>query len=46
LWATIMGWMVWRDVPTLPIIIGNCVIIGSGLFVFYRDRVTGTVPAE
>jgi S-adenosylmethionine uptake transporter len=46
LWATIMGWMVWRDVPALPIITGNCVIIGSGLFVFYRDRVTGTAPAE
>jgi S-adenosylmethionine uptake transporter len=32
LWATIMGWIVWRDVPTAPIWIGNAIIIGSGLF--------------
>ncbi|MGN8113529.1 DMT family transporter [Labrys sp. 22185] len=45
-WATLMGWIVWRDVPTLPILIGNCIIIGSGLFVFYRDRATVSAPAE
>lgn len=32
-WATIMGWIVWRDAPTWPILLGNAVIIGSGLFV-------------
>ena len=31
LWAALMGWLVWRDAPTLPIIVGNAVIIGSGL---------------
>ncbi len=35
LWATIMGWTVWRDAPTLPMLIGNAIIIGSGLFVLY-----------
>jgi S-adenosylmethionine uptake transporter len=38
LWATIMGWIVWRDTPSLPILIGSAIIIGSGLFVIYRDR--------
>ena len=38
LWATIMGWIVWRDAPSLPILIGSVIIIGSGLFVIYRDR--------
>ena len=33
LWATLMGWIVWRDIPTLPIIVGNAVIIASGLYV-------------
>ena len=33
LWATVMGWLVWRDVPTPPILVGNAIIIGSGLFV-------------
>jgi S-adenosylmethionine uptake transporter len=32
LWAALMGWIVWRDAPTLPIVIGNAVIIGGGLF--------------
>ena len=38
LWAAIMGWLVWRDAPTLPIIIGNAIIIGSGLFVATGGR--------
>lgn len=38
LWAAIMGWLVWRDTPTLHIIIGNCVIIASGLVIFWRER--------
>ncbi len=38
LWAAIMGWLVWRDAPALPIIVGNAIIIGSGLFVATRGR--------
>jgi S-adenosylmethionine uptake transporter len=38
LWATIIGWIVWRDAPSLPILTGSAIIIGSGLFVLYRDR--------
>ena len=38
LWATIMGWVVWRDIPSLSILVGSAIIIGSGLFVLYRDR--------
>jgi len=37
LWATLMGWIVWRDVPTLPIIVGNAVIIASGLYIAAKD---------
>jgi S-adenosylmethionine uptake transporter len=41
LWAALMGWLVWRDAPTLPIIVGNAVIIGSGLFVAARGKMVG-----
>ena len=41
LWAAIMGWLVWRDAPTPPIIIGNAIIIGSGLFVATRGETVG-----
>jgi S-adenosylmethionine uptake transporter len=39
LWAALFGWMVWQDVPTPHILIGNAILIASGLFVFYRERV-------
>jgi S-adenosylmethionine uptake transporter len=41
LWAAIMGWLVWRDAPTLPIIVGNTVIIGSGFYVAARGKMVG-----
>jgi uncharacterized membrane protein len=41
LWAALMGWLVWRDAPTLPILIGNAVIIGSGLYVAARGKMVG-----
>lgn len=39
LWATIFGWLIFQDTPTPPIILGNAIIIASGLFVLYRERV-------
>ena len=38
LWAALMGFAVWRDAPTPPIIVGNAVIIGGGLFLLARGR--------
>lgn len=38
LWAAIFGWMFWTDIPTPRIILGNAILIASGLFVFYRER--------
>ena len=40
-WAAMMGWLVWRDAPTLPIIVGNAIIIGSGLYVAARGKMVG-----
>jgi S-adenosylmethionine uptake transporter len=41
LWAALMGWLVWRDAPTLPILAGNAIIIGSGLYVAARGKMVG-----
>ncbi len=38
LWAALMGWIVWRDAPTLPIIAGNAVIIAGGLYLLARSQ--------
>ena len=41
LWAALMGWLVWRDAPTPAIIVGNAIIIGSGLYVAARGKMVG-----
>jgi S-adenosylmethionine uptake transporter len=37
-WAGLFGWIWWQDEPTPRIILGNAILIASGLFVFYRER--------
>ncbi|MCB1473153.1 MAG: DMT family transporter [Rhodobiaceae bacterium] len=38
-WAIVLGYFVWGDVPGLLRACGIALIVGSGLFVFYRERV-------
>lgn len=38
LWATALGWLIWRDTPTPPILLGNALIIASGLIVLRAER--------
>jgi len=38
LWASLMGFVVWRDVPGWPIILGNAVIVAGGLFLLANGR--------
>jgi S-adenosylmethionine uptake transporter len=44
LWASVMGWLVWRDTPTLPIVIGNAIIIASGLYILVRGSRSRSEP--
>ena len=41
LWAAIFGFVIWKDWPDLWTWGGAALIIGSGLYVFQRERVTG-----
>ncbi len=43
LWAALMGWIVWRDTPTLPVIVGNAVIVAGGLYLVFSERRKATV---
>jgi drug/metabolite transporter (DMT)-like permease len=36
-WATIIGWLVWREVPDRFVWLGAAVIIASGLYILYRE---------
>ncbi|WP_324754094.1 DMT family transporter [Roseovarius sp. Pro17] len=38
LWATLLGWLFWRDVPDLTTFVGAGIIVISGLFIIFRER--------
>ncbi|MGP1354158.1 MAG: DMT family transporter [Parasphingopyxis sp.] len=39
LWAVALGWLIWADVPSVATWCGAAIIIGSGLYTLYRERV-------
>jgi drug/metabolite transporter (DMT)-like permease len=41
LWSIFLGFIVFGDVPDLPMIVGAAIIIFSGLYTLYRERVVG-----
>ena len=38
LWAVMLGWLVWSDVPSSSTWIGAAIIIASGLYTLFRER--------
>lgn len=36
-WAALMGWIVWGDVPSQALVLGGAVIVASGLFVLRSE---------
>ena len=43
-WAILLGFAIWGDLPTLALLIGSAIVIASGLFLFWRE--TRRVPVE
>ena len=41
LWSILMGYLVFADVPDLAMIVGSAIIVASGLYTLYRERVRG-----
>jgi drug/metabolite transporter (DMT)-like permease len=41
-WAMLLGFAVWGDLPTAALLAGSAIVIGSGLFLFWRE--TRKVP--
>ncbi len=37
-WATMTGWIFWQDFPTLSVLLGTTVVIGSNLFIIWQER--------
>lgn len=41
LWAILLGFLIFGDVPDLLMIAGSAIIVGSGLYTLYRERTAG-----
>ena len=37
IWAALAGWLLWDELPSLPVIAGTLVVIGSNLFIAWRE---------
>ncbi len=44
-WAMILGFLFWGDVPTPLLLLGSAIVVGSGLFLLWRER-GKTAPPE
>lgn len=38
-WATIIGFLVWGDAPTRRLVLGSAIVVGSGLYILWRETV-------
>jgi drug/metabolite transporter (DMT)-like permease len=36
-WAAVLGFVVWGDVPTVALLAGSAIVVGSGLFLLWRE---------
>ena len=41
LWALVLGFVVFHDVPDAAMIVGAAIVVGSGLYTLYREQVVG-----
>jgi drug/metabolite transporter (DMT)-like permease len=46
IWATLFGWMFWDEFPGIYIWIGGSIVIGSNLFILYREGVRAREAAQ
>ncbi|HWA19029.1 MAG TPA: DMT family transporter [Devosia sp.] len=46
IFALIVGYVIFGDVPTLPMLLGSAILIGAGVFVIYREHQLGLARAR
>ncbi len=45
-WALVIGFVIWGDVPTVGLMIGSCIVVASGLFLLWHEaRIKRTAQA-
>ena len=45
-WAAVLGFAIWGDVPGPSVVLGSLIIVASGLVVFARERMRGRGGAD
>ena len=46
IWAMMLGFAIWGDVPTVSLIIGGAIVAGSGLFLLWRESKARMIPKK
>jgi drug/metabolite transporter (DMT)-like permease len=41
-WASILGFIVWDEVPTFGVVIGSIIVVASGIFLLLRESYSGS----
>jgi drug/metabolite transporter (DMT)-like permease len=41
-WAILLGFTIWGDLPTVGLLVGSAIVISSGLYLFWHE--TRRVP--
>jgi drug/metabolite transporter (DMT)-like permease len=36
-WTLILGFAIWGDIPTVSLLVGSAIVVGSGLFLLWRE---------
>ena len=45
-WAIGLGFLFWGDIPTLPLLAGSAIVVGSGLFLLWHETGKKPLPAD
>jgi drug/metabolite transporter (DMT)-like permease len=45
-WAIGLGFLFWGDIPTLPLLAGSAIVVGTGLFLFWHEAGKKPLPAD
>tara|TARA_B100000676_G_scaffold276341_1_gene297197 strand:- start:14124 stop:15062 length:939 start_codon:yes stop_codon:yes gene_type:complete len=43
-WATLLGFAIWGDLPTWTVVIGGAILIASGLYILWREAKVARQP--
>jgi drug/metabolite transporter (DMT)-like permease len=45
IWASVLGFAIWGELPTLALIVGSAIVVASGLFLFWHESSSRPAPA-